>query len=159
MADPLCFRITPLPAEEFEPLFRLSDSELQSRGMLRMVADSKPGFPCRVSLEDAEVGETVILLPYVHHRTESPYRASGPIFVREGAATAAPAVGEVPDAVRTRLLSVRAYDAEGMMVRSEVVEGSALADCARRHLADPSVATLHVHNAKAGCYSCRIERA
>jgi hypothetical protein len=68
-------------------------------------------------------------------------------------------VGEVPDAVRSRLLSVRAYDQEGMMMRSEVVDGSALADWATRHLADPSVATIHVHNAKAGCYSCRIERA
>lgn len=159
MTDPLRFRITALPAEEFAPLFRLSDTELRSGGMLRMVADAKPGFPCRVSLEDAEVGETVILLPFVHHRTESPYRASGPIFVRECAATAAPDVDEVPDAVRTRLLSVRAYDAEGMMVRSEVVEGNELADCARRHFADPSVAALHVHNARAGCYSCRIERA
>lgn len=159
MSETCPFRIAPLSAEAFTPLFGLSDPELAARGIRRMVADSKPGFPCRVSLRDAEVGETVMLLPYEHHRTASPYRGVGPIFVREGAVTATPAVNEVPEYVAARLLSVRGYDVEGMMVRSDVTEGLALAECVGRLFADESIAYLHVHNAKAGCYSCRVERA
>ena len=79
------FQFIALPSEPFTSLFKLSDGELQSIGARRMVVDNKPGFPCRVSLEDAEVGETVLLLPYTHHETTSPYKASGPIFVREKA--------------------------------------------------------------------------
>lgn len=159
MPRALDFRISPLAADEFAPLFRLTDADLRARGIRRMVADSRPGFPCRVSLEDAAVGEKVILLPYRHHSTSGPYESSGPIFIREDAATATPGVNEVPESVRSRLLSVRAYDSNGMMAASDVTEGSALPECARRLLEDEGVAYLHVHNAKAGCYSCRIDRA
>jgi hypothetical protein len=158
MSRALDFRISPLAADEFAPLFRLGGSDLAARGMRRMVADSRPGFPCRVSLEDAALGETVMLLPYRHHPNSGPYESSGPIFVRENAATASLAVNEVPEAVRSRLLSVRAYDSDGMMVASDVIEGVALPDGARRLLEDETVAYLHVHNAKAGCYSCRVDR-
>jgi len=152
------FRISSLPVEEFAPLFALSDAELLSRGMRRVVADSKPGYPCRVSLEDAEPGERVILLPYAHHAVHGPYRASGPIYVREAAGTAFPSVNEVPESVRGRLLSVRAYDAQGMMIASEVVEGRDLTESVSRLFAFESVLYLHAHNARAGCYSCRIDR-
>jgi hypothetical protein len=153
------FRISPLPIGEFAPLFLLSDEELRSRGMRRLVADDKPGYPCRVSLEDAEPGETVILLPYEHHPGPGPYRSSGPIFVRERATPASLAVNEVPGSVRGRYLSVRAYDAEGTMVRSEVTEGRELPACVSALFADDRARYLHVHNARAGCYSCRVDRA
>ncbi len=126
--------------------------------MRRMIADEKPGFPCRVSLADAEVGETVLLLPFVHHDVASPYRASGPIFVRRGAATAMPAVGEIPLMFRHRLLSVRAYDAGGMMVGAEVVKGSELEPSIGHLFARERVNYLHIHNASPGCYNCRVVR-
>jgi len=153
------FRFTALAAETFAPLHALDDASLRARGMRRMVADEKPGFPCRVSLVDAEPGETVILLPYVHHDVDSPYRGSGPIFVREAAATATFAPGEVPALLRTRLLSLRAYDRNAMMIGCEVVEGRDLEAAIDRQFADPSAAYLHVHNARPGCFNCAVERA
>ena len=84
------FQLVALPSEQFASLFRQSDAELQARGIRRMLVDAKPGYPCRVSLMDAEVGESVLLIPYTHHDVSSPYRASGPIFVRAGATTATP---------------------------------------------------------------------
>ncbi len=152
------FRISPLSIDEFAPLFPLSDRELRARGMRRVVADSRPGFPCRVSLQDAEPGERLILLPYVHHPV-GPYRASGPIYVREDAAPASVPVNEVPESLLSRLLSVRAYDAEGMLVASDVTEGRTLTECVGRLFSEEAVAYLHAHHARAGCYSCRIDRA
>lgn len=152
------FRISALPVEPFVALFGLSDAELSRHGARRCVVDHKPGYPCRVSLVDAEPGERVILLPFVHHAVAGPYQASGPIFVREGAQQATPAVGEVPRLVRERKLSVRAYDAEGLMQAGEVVDGRELEALVERSFADPRVAYLHVHNAGPGCYSCRMDR-
>jgi hypothetical protein len=153
------FQFIALPAEQFAPLFSRSDAELRALGARRMTADEKPGFPCRVTLADAEVGETVILLPFTHHDVPSPYRASGPIFVRSGGKTASPAVGEIPAMLRHRLLSVRAYDAEAMLAGAEVVEGSGLEAAIRRQFANERVSYLHVHNARPGCYNCRVVRA
>ena len=115
VSAPPTFRISALAAETFAPLFALSDAELAGRGMRRVVADDHPGFPCRVSLEDAQPGESLILLSHLHHDVRGPYRAAGPIYVRERAATASPLPGEVPELVRRRLLSLRAYDAAGML--------------------------------------------
>jgi uncharacterized protein DUF1203 len=159
MSAPVPFRISALPLDAISPLFDRSDAELAAQGIRRMIADSKPGYPCRVSLVDAEVGERVLLLPYVHHPVQGPYRASGPIFAREAALEARLGVNEVPDSVRGRLLSVRGYDREGMMVASDVTEGRSLGECASRLFADERVDYLHLHNARAGCYSCRVDRA
>lgn len=153
------FQFIALPSEQFAPLFSRSDAELQAIGARRMIVDEKPGYPCRVSLADAEVGETVLLLSFTHHDAPSPYRASGPIFVRKGVKTANPAVGEIPVMFRHRLLSIRAYDEAAMMAGAEVVEGSELENAIRRLFANESVSYLHIHNARPGCYNCRVRRA
>jgi hypothetical protein len=153
------FQITGLPLLEFSPLFSLDAAELSKRGAQRLIADKKPGFPCRVSLDDAEPGERVILLPFVHHNTGSPYQSSGPIFVRESAADAALAPNQIPNVVANRLLSVRAYDSDGMMVDCEVAEGSRITQTIGRLFDNDRVRYLHLHNARAGCYSCRVDRA
>jgi hypothetical protein len=155
----MAFRITALAAETFAPLHTLDDDTLRARGMRRLVADEKPGFPCRVSLVDAEPGERVILLPFTHHDVDSPYRGAGPIFVREAAVTATPAADEIPALLRPRLLSLRAYDRDAMMIGCEVVEGRDLEAAIARQFADPAAAYLHVHNARPGCFNCAIERA
>ena len=153
------FRIVGLPLEEFQPLFPLSDEELAQKGARRMIVDAKPGFPCRVSLEDAEIGEKVILMPFTHHDIDSPYRAFGPIFVREKAKQAELSVGEVPEVVSTRTMSVRAYDKNSMMIDGSVVHGSEIKAHIEKLFANPKIAYLHLHNAGAGCYSCQVERA
>lgn len=153
------FRLVALPAEAFDPLRSLDDAGLRARGVLRLRADEKPGFPCRVSLVDAEVGEEVWLLPFAHHDVGSPYRSSGPIFVRVDAVTARPGVNQVPAMIRIRLLSIRAYDAEAMLIAAEIAEGRTLEEHIERAFADPRVAYLHLHNARPGCFNCRVERA
>lgn len=153
------FRFVALPAERFTALFDKSDAQLAAIGARRMIVDDKPGYPCRVSLSDAELGETVILLSYTHHDVATPYRASGPIFVRQGVATANPAIGEIPSMFRSRLLSVRAYDAAGMMVDAKVVEGRDLEDAIEALFADKVTQYLHVHNAQPGCFDCSVVRS
>ena len=155
----IAFRCVALPAELFAAYVALPDQDLIDRGARRTTVDARPGYPCRVSLTDAELGESVLLLPFEHQSAHSPYRASGPIFVREQAAQAHPAIDEVPDVLRRRLLSVRAYDHGGMMVDADVVEGRVLESAITRLLADPHTGYLHLHNARPGCFACRVERA
>ena len=101
----------------------------------------------------------MLLLPYLHHDVDTPYRASGPIYVREAAMRSRPAVGEVPEQLRSRLLSLRGYDARGMMAWADVVPGSDIESGIAALFAIERVAYLHLHYAKPGCYACRVERA
>jgi hypothetical protein len=151
------FRITGLPAEQFAGLFSLSDQELAARGAVRRVADAKPGYPCRVSLTDAEPGQEVILTHFEHHPVDSPFRASHAIYVRKGEETYE-AIDQVPEQLRLRLLSVRAFDEKGMLVGADVVDGRELEGVIDRLLSDKRAGYLHVHYAKPGCYAARIER-
>jgi len=153
------FQLIPLPIERFSSLLTQSDEELLAIGAHRMIADKKPGYPCRVSLVDAEPGEEVLLLNFTDHDVSSPYRVSGPIFVRVNAQTARLAVNEIPAMLRSRLLSVRAFDAAGMMLSAEVLKGSELEEHIERFFGEKSVKYLHIHNAAPGCYNCRVERA
>ena len=155
----MSYRIIGLPLDRFAPLFALSDAELAVRGASRVVADRHPGFPCRVTLEDAEPGERLLLLSYEHQPAASPYRSAGPIFVRETAAATFDRPGTVPPALRTRLLSVRAYDEADMMIDAEVVDGADLDPLLTDLLASPAVAYLHIHNAKRGCFAAQAVRA
>jgi hypothetical protein len=153
------FQCNPTPKETFTDLFSMDAGELETCGARRMTVRHSPGTPCRVSLEDAPVGEQVILVPFKHHNVDTPYQASGPIFVREQASTARYAVNEVPEMLLRRLLSVRAYDAEGMMLDAEVIAGEVLENAIRRLFENDKVATLHVHNAAQGCFNCSVSRA
>ncbi len=152
------FQIVPVAYARFALLFELGDAELQAMDACRMTVDAKPGFPCRASLADAEIGETVLLVPYVHHEVCSPYRASGPIFIRQNARTARPAVDEIPDIFRHRLLSLRAYDDQATMVDADVAHGRELEPVIRRLFANERVRYLHIHNAGPGCFNCRVDR-
>lgn len=137
----------------FEPWFALSDEELGARGGRRVVADSSPGYPCRVSLTDADVGDELLLVPYEHHRTSSPYRASGPIYVRRAARTKL-VLDAVPDVLVRRPLSLRAYDEAGMMASADLVDGRELAPKLEHLLARREVAYVHIHYARPGCFAC-----
>jgi hypothetical protein len=126
--------------------------------MRRVRADQPVGYPCRISLEDAPVGEELLLLPFAHQAGATPFRASGPIFVRRGQRAAARAVNELPLCLTLRALSVRAYDGHDDMVDAEVVEGRDAAPLIERYLARADVAYLHLHYARRGCFACRIDR-
>jgi hypothetical protein len=151
------YQLRGLEPAPFEKLFDLDDAALAGLGMRRMRSDQPVGFPCRVSLEDAPVGEEVLLLPFTHQDSRSPYRASGPIFVRRGQ-SAARIVNAMPSYLTLRPLSVRAYDLADDMVDAEVVDGAAAEPLIQRYLARAEVAYLHIHFARRGCYACRADR-
>lgn len=152
------FRFVGLPFEPFSHYFELSDAELAARNARRVFATAKPGYPCRVSLADAEIGDELLLLPFEHQPASSPYRSSGPIFVRKGAAPARLEAGVVPDCVRGRLMSVRAYDAGHFMTDALVCNGTDAIAAIQTMLAREDVAYIHLHNANRGCFSCAVER-
>lgn len=153
------FRITGLSPVAFEPLFALGDADLAAVGARRVIADDATGFPCRVSLTHATPHEELILMSFEHQSVLSPYRATGPIFVRRAATAGYDETNVIPEPVRTRLLSVRAYDLEDLMVIAEVVDGKVLAPLIETFFQRDDVAYLHVHYARRGCYACRIDRA
>lgn len=153
------FKISALPAALFQPLFGQPEAVLEARGARRVVADRSPGFPCRVSLRDAAIGEPVLLVNYAHLPVASPYQSRYAVYVRERASEAHPEVNEVPEQLRRRLLSVRAFDGAGMLLDADVVEGEQLESSIERLLGDPRAAYLHLHNAKPGCYAARVDRA
>jgi hypothetical protein len=155
----MSFQITGLPLNQFSALFALSDDELARQDAKRVTADERPGFPCRVSLQDAEVGEKLILLNYEHLPVATPYRSSHAIYVRESATEAQLGVDEVPQQMRTRLLSLRAFDSQGMMKAAEVAPGTAIENLIEQMFSNPAIAFLHVHNAKWGCFAARVDRA
>lgn len=153
------FRISGLSPLPFQHLYGLPEAELKQLGVIRYLVDAKPGYPDRITMEDAEPGQTVLLLNHVCQSADTPYRASHAIFIREGATQAYDAIDQVPDSLRIRLLSLRAYDAQGMMLDADVVEGMAIETVIARLFDDPAVRYLHVHNARRGCYAGRIDRA
>jgi hypothetical protein len=155
----MVFRITGLCPEPFQSLFGLPDQELASLGVKRYIVDSNPGFPDRIEMKDAELGQSVLLLNHVSQPAKTPYHASHAIFIREWATQAYDAVDQVPESMRIRLLSLRAFTDDGMMLDADVADGTAIEPVVTRMFANPEVSYIHVHNAKQGCYSGRIDRA
>lgn len=152
------FRIRGLPAEPFTDLFTLSDAELAQHCAVRRTVDADHGYPCRVSLTDAKIGDEVILVNYEHLAVATPYRSRHAIYVRKGEIRF-DAVDEVPQMLRKRLLSLRGFDGDGMMTSADVVEGRDIEAAIARQLADPLTRYLHAHIARPGCYAAHIERA
>jgi len=155
----LSFRITGLDPKPFQHLFGQRAEDLRRQGVVRYLVDSKPGYPDRIEVRDAEPGESVLLLNYTHQPADNPYRSSHAIFVLEGASAAYDRIDEVPDAMRIRPMSLRAFDADDMMLDADVVDGRGVEHLMERFLADPRVAYLHAHYARRGCYAARIDRA
>lgn len=154
----MSFRITGLPAQPFAHLFGLDDAELARHGALRLMTAEGDRHPDRIELRLARPGEAVLLVNHEHQGADTPYRSRHAIFVREHAAASYDAVGHVPAALRS-LMSLRAFDAQGMMVDADVAEGEAVEGLIERLLGQPEVAYLHAHYARRGCYAALIRRA
>lgn len=155
----MSFRITGLDPGPFRHLFGLPAEELRTHGVVRCVVDVKPGYPDRIEVRDAEPGESVLLLNYLHQPARNAYRSSHAIFVREGATAAYDRVNDVPEAMRIRPISLRAFDADDLMIDADVIGGHELDGLIERFLADPRVTYLQAHYARRGCYAARIVRA
>ena len=155
----MTYAIVGLDVEPFRPLFGLSDDALAARQVVRMIADAPVGYPCRVRLEDAAQGESLLLLNHEYLSAETPYRGRHAIFVNEAAEAPRRFVDEVPPVLSVRAaISLRAFDAAGMMIDAELASGEAIEPAILRLLDNPDAAYLHAHNAARGCYAARIER-
>lgn len=152
------FQIKPLQAAEIAYLFDLDDAALAARKACRQVVASKPDTPCRVSMKDAEVGETVILFNYEHQPEESPYQARHAVFVRENAEQAHLSVNEVPEVIRSRLISLRFFNHNHMMIDANVVQGTTVAEEIAQAFENDKIAYVHIHNAKPGCFAASAHR-
>jgi len=146
-----------LPVAQFAPLFDLDDAALAQRGARRVVADADVGYPCRVSLEEATAGETLILLNHVSNEA-GPYRTAHAIFVREQAREPEPFVGRCPPVFAGRTLSLRAFDAAGDLLAAGLAAPREHDPAIRRLFADERVDHIDAHNAAPGCFAARIER-
>ena len=155
----MTFRIHALDPARFAPLFALDDDSLAAQRARRVVATSHPGFPCRVSLTDAAIGDTLLLINHAHLVGDTPYAASHAIYVRADAVRAEPAVGEVPEVLTRRLLAIRAFDAAAMMVDADVVDGSAAGAAIVRLFGNPVATFIHIPFAKRGCFAASASRA
>jgi hypothetical protein len=155
----MTYRFRGLEPDPYRHLFGLSEAELAKHGAMRLIADSSPGFPCRITLEDALPGESLLLVNHVSHESDGPYRASHAIFVGEAAADAAEFTDRIPPALDRRVLSLRAFDTAGMMVDAALAEPGAADQALRRLLANPAVDHVDAHNAVRGCFAARAVRA
>ena len=152
------FQIAALDPAETNTYFEMTDSELAAINARRMTVDNKPGFPCRVSLQDAEIGEEVILFNYQHHKVRSPYRAAGAVFARRNARAAQLAVNELPDHLEHRLLSLRGYNREAMLVDARTVKGDLLEMTLQSMLDQMELEYVQIHNSAQGCFHCQVNR-
>jgi len=156
----MTYSITGLPVEPFKSLFGLPDEELAALNVVRMTADAPVGFPCRVLLEDAQPGDTLLLLNHEYQPAETPYRGRHAIFVNERATEPRSFVDEVPAVLTVRkAISVRSFDEGGMMLDADVVPGAEVEALILRLFENPQAAYLHAHNAGRGCFAARIDRA
>ena len=155
----MSFLITGLDPSPFVPLFGLSGEELEARGAIRMPVKAQPGYPCRVTLSDAPVGESVLLLNHTSRTDDTPYRATHAIFVQEGAMQAREYYGETPPCFDGRVLSLRGFDATGMMADAVLVQPGEAGAAITRMFDNRAIDEIDVHNAVRGCFAARTTRA
>ena len=154
----MTYSIQGLDPAPFAPLFALSDTDLASRGAVRVVATSDRGFPCRVSLEDAREGETLVLFNYLSHDVATPYRNTYAIYVRDGAVSPAPYIDSLPPILASRQLSLRGFGVDGMKIVAHLSAPNQHDATIRALFADPRIAYILAHSAAYGCFAARIER-
>ena len=152
------FRVVPIPQAVADRIRETRKDGHGNTGIEPTRADAPRGFPCRVCLEEAKVGEEVLLFSYSPFERPVPYRSVGPVFVHARSCAPYGPRASVPELMRSRLISLRAYDSRDRMVECDVVDGAALEAMVARFFANPEVACIHAHNARAGCFVCRIER-
>ena len=155
----MTYAVTGLPLDEFRPLFALSDQDLAARGVIRKTADSKPGYPCRITLRDAEPGDTVLLMNFESHSVATPYRSAYAIYVNESADETVRTVDAVPQVFQGRPIALRIFNDEGMLIGADLAREEAVDGAIRRAFENPRAAYIHAHNAAHGCYAARIDRA
>ncbi|HUO13271.1 MAG TPA: DUF1203 domain-containing protein [Caulobacteraceae bacterium] len=154
----MSYVVSGLALEAFEPLFGLSESALALSGAVRRTAVAGQRFPCRVTLEDAPPGQSVLLVNYQHHAARTPYQSNYAIYVSEAARESRRLVDELPTVLRGRPIAVRVFDDDGMLIGAELALDDNVAEVIARRFEDPAASYLHAHNAAHGCFAARIDR-
>jgi hypothetical protein len=155
----MSFRVKGLDIRTFQPLVGLSDAELHARGARRVLANSTPGFPDRIEMREAEPGESLLLVNYLHQPVVGPYRASHAIYVLERPKQQYDRSDEIPPVLRARVISLRAFDDEGTIVDGDLCPGTRVEASIQQLLRQSATAYIHLHYAKFGCFACRVDRA
>lgn len=154
----MTYRIKGLCRADFDNILTASDDELAARGDVRVVADSDRGYPCRVSLRDAKLGERLVLLNYVSHDVATPFRTAYAIYVREDAEDQPDFVDSVPPMLESRTLGLRGFDEQGMLRAARLAIPGEADAAIRALLANDVVAYIHAHNAAHGCFLAAVQR-
>jgi hypothetical protein len=157
----MTYKITGISSETFDHLIGADDASLAKQNAVRVIAEADKGWPCRITLEDAKAGESLILLNHVSHDVATPYRSAYAIYIREsaGADTTAEYLDGTPPVFEGRPIALRAFDSDGML-RNAALALPGEADKKIRMLFEADeIAYMHAHNAAHGCFSAKVERA
>lgn len=153
------FKFYSLDKKQFDEFFEMSKNELDKLNIRKIIVEEKPGYPCRVSLQDAEIGEEVLLMSYNHIINKSLFDSKGPIFIRKNAQNKEFKVNEIPLMFNHRILSLRGYDIDYMMIYAATIKGSVLKETINTAFENEKVNFIHIHNSSPGCYNCLVKRA
>lgn len=155
----MSFQIHALAPDDFSELYELSNAELAKRNAKRLHVDAKPGYICRVTLEDAEIGEDVIVFSHAYQPQATPYQGAFAIFIRENADKAQPAANTLPDDFLFRHFSVRAFNAHHYLITADLAKGTELGARINTFFENEDISYLHLHHAAHGCYVAKATRS
>lgn len=155
----MTYRIEGLQRGDYAVLLAMSDEELAAENAVRVTATADRGWPCRVTLEDAKAGESLILFHHVSHDVSTPYRSAYAVYVRENAEVPAKYVDCTPPVFEGRPLAFRAFDKAGMLRNAALAQPGEADAKIRTLFEDDDIAYIHAHNAAHGCFAARVERA
>lgn len=154
----MTFQVHALSEIAFARLFEMSDQDLAGINVRRETVLTNPGTLCRVSLADETVGETVILANYQHQPGANPYQASHAIYVRQSMVQARPERDVLPDVLFSRVISVRMFDADHVMIDADIVDGRDLTERIPVCFQNQAVPYIHLHRAKPGCFAAHVTK-
>lgn len=153
------FRCVPIPTETAQRWRQTGRDD--AANPLRRAISTGTGAPCRHCLRNGTTGEEMLLGSYHLPSPTGIYWTPSPIFLHARDCAAYTGQDEIADIIRTSLISVRAYDAEQIILYDlgQVAEGPHADAPLARALADPRTAFVNIHTAKPGCLLCRVDRA
>jgi hypothetical protein len=153
----IAYRCIPMPTEIAER-FRQTGQDDGGNSLRLVRADS--GSPCRHCLQDAAAGDGLLLGSYHFGNPQGIYWAPSPVWVHAEPCPRFEQSDTVPEIVRNRLVSVRAYDSQDQMIYElgEVCRGTKVEAPLERALGDSRTGYVNIHTAGPGCFLCRAER-
>ena len=117
-------------------------------------------YPCRHCLREASGANGMLLLSHQAPEPRSVYGHPTAIFLCAQGCARFDEPDAIPDIVRNRHVSLRAFKSDGMMLydANELVQREGHDAAIRRIFECKAVAFINAHTAKAGCMLCHIVR-